>query len=332
VRQYIARRLLQSVVILFVLSILVFVLLRIAPGADPALLRCGVLTCTEEHIEALRNEMGLHDPYFPVSAESGPPFLRFHAQSQYWRWVKQLGTGSLGKDWNNVSVASELQKRLPVTVELLIITVLATVALGVPFGVISAISRNSIADYGVRFSAVLGLAVPNFWVATLVLLIPLQYWHYAPPLTVQVGFFDDPWTNLRQFVPPALVLAAGTAASVMRLTRSAMLEVMRQDYIRTARAKGLREQIVIGRHALKNSLIPVITVIGLLVAGLFGGSVIIENIFNLRGVGNYELNALIRRDFTVAQTLTVYVGMVVVLLNLLVDIMYAWLDPRIRYS
>ncbi|MDP3767217.1 MAG: ABC transporter permease, partial [Dehalococcoidia bacterium] len=141
-----------------------------------------------------------------------------------------------------------------------------------------------------------------------------------------------PWDNLRQFIPPAIVLGAASAAGVMRLTRSAMLEVMGQDYIRTARSKGLREQLVIGRHALKNSLIPVVTVLGLQVAALFGGAVIVESVFNLQGIGFYFLGALLRKDFQAAQTLTIYVGIAVVLLNLMVDITYAWLDPRIRYS
>ncbi len=314
-RQYIARRLLQSVVVLFVLSIAVFLLLRIAPGANPALLRCGI-NCPTERLEALEEEMGLHDPYIV----------------QYGTWMKQLVTGGLGEDWNGGSVSTELQKRLPVTIELLIITMLVTIALGIPFGIISAVYRNSPADLGVRFTAVLGLAVPSFWLATLVLIVPQDLFDYAPPLTRAISFFDSPWDNLRQFIPPAIVLGAVAAAGVMRLTRSAMLEVMSQDYIRTARSKGLREQVVIGRHALKNSLIPVVTVLGLQLAGLFGGAIIIEQIFNLPGVGQYELNALFRKDFQVAQTLTLYIGVVVVLLNLGVDVVYAWLDPRIRYS
>jgi peptide/nickel transport system permease protein len=329
--RYIVRRLLQAVVILFVLSVTVFLLLRIAPGVDPAQVNCG-LNCTKEQVEARREQLGLNDPYFPISFRSDPPFISFNRESQYASWGKELVTGSLGRDSFGNAVAEQLQRRLPVTVELLIITFLATIALGIPFGIISAVYRNSIADYSVRFFAILGLAVPNFWLATLVLLVPQQYFGYAPPLLDTVSFFDSPWDNLRQFVPPALVLGAVSAASVMRLTRSSMLEVMRQDYIRTARSKGLREQVVIGRHALKNSLIPVVTVLGLQLAGLFGGAVIVENVFNLNGVGNYFLQALGKRDFQVAQSLTLYIGIVVVLVNLAVDIFYAWLDPRIRYS
>ncbi len=331
-QRYIARRLLQAVVILFVLSIAVFVLLRVAPGSDPARLRCG-LACTEARYQALREQMGLDEPLFPVTVKlTDAPFVQFNSPSQYGTWTNQLVTGSLGRDWNGATVAGELERRLPVTGELLIITFITTVAVGIPFGIVSAVYRNSPSDYGVRFGAILGLAVPNFWVATMVILLPMQFWGYAPPLTDAVSFFDDPWDNLRQFVPPAIVLGAVASAGVLRLTRSARLELIRHDYIRTARSKGLRERIVIGRHALKNSMIPVITVLGLQFAGLLGGAVIIEQVFNLPGVGAYFFGALIRQDFLVVQTLTLYIGIVVVMMNLLVDILYAWLDPRIRYS
>ncbi len=331
-RQYITRRILQGILILFVLSVAVFILLRLAPGADPARLKCG-LNCTEERYQALRAEMGLDDPLFPVSVNlRGPASLRFHGDNQYTGWAKQLVTGSLGKDWNGYPVRSELEKRFPVTTELLIITFITTVALGIPLGILSAIFRNTPADYGARFTAVLGLAVPNFWFATLVILIPMQFWNYAPPLIGYVPFFDSPWDNLRQFVPPAVVMGAVSSAGVLRLTRSSMLEVMRQDYIRTAQSKGLRESVVIGRHALKNSLIPVVTVLGLQLATLFGGAVIIERVFNLPGIGNYYFEALFEKDFQVVQSLTLYTGIIVVTMNLLVDVFYAWLDPRIRYS
>jgi peptide/nickel transport system permease protein len=332
VRQYILRRLLQSALILVILSVAVFLMLRIAPGADPARLKCGLM-CRPERYEAIREDMGLNDPYFPINIDfTSTRFVTFHGDSQYGSWAKQLVTGSFGRDWNDNAVGPELMRRFPITAELLIITILATVTLGIPFGIISALYRNSPADYAARVTAILGLAVPNFWLATLVLLVPMAMWDYAPPLTETVHFSDDPVGNLRQFVPPAVVLGAVSAAGVMRLTRSSMLEVMRQDYIRTALSKGLQQRVLIVRHALKNSLIPVVTVLGLQIAALFGGAVIIENIFNLPGVGNYFLSALFKRDYPVAQTLTVYIGVAVVSMNLLVDLFYAWLDPRIRYA
>ena len=330
-RDYIIRRLLQGGVLLVLLSIAVFILLRIAPGADPAIIKCG-LGCNEIKLAQLRLDLGLNNPYFPVSFESSATVVSFNGTNQYWSWIQELFSGSLGLDWNQEPVGDELKARLPATVELLIITIIVTVALGIPFGIISAVYRNSITDYGVRLGAILGLAIPNFWLATLVILIPIQLWGYAPPLIRTISFFDNPWDNLRQFVPPALVLGAVSAAGVMRLTRSSMLEVMRQDYIRTARSKGLKERIVIGRHALKNSVIPVVTVLGLQIAGLLGGAVIVETVFNIQGVGFYFLGALVRKDYQVVQTLTVYIGAIVIMLNLMVDVLYAWLDPRIRYS
>ncbi|MGB2695529.1 MAG: ABC transporter permease [Dehalococcoidia bacterium] len=312
---YIIRRLLSGIIILLVLSLVVFVLLRLAPG-DPAKLRCGI-GAKPACFEAVRAELGLDKPL----------------AVQYFSWLGDVVTGDLGTaTFSKKPVLDSLKQRLPVTVELLIITILVTVVIGIPFGVISALYRNGPGDYFVRLTAVFGLAVPSFWVATLVLIIPLELWGYAPPLGRTVGFFDDPFANLRQFIPPALVLGWASAAGVMRLARSSLLEVMHTDYIRTARSKGLREQSVVSRHALRNSLIPVVTVLGLQIAGLLGGAVIIEQIFALPGVGLYFLQALFGRDYPVVQSLTLYVGVIVVLMNLLVDISYGWLDPRIRYS
>jgi len=313
-QRYILRRLIVAAFILVVLSVAVFLLLRVAPG-DAALFKCP-LPCPEAQLEAIRERLGLNDSY-PV---------------QYGTWVKGLATGSLGKSNEGLPILPEIKRRLPTTVELLILTMVATLLLGVPFGVISAIFRNSPADYAVRVTAIFGLSIPSFWVATMALLIPLSLWGYAPPLGRTISFFDSPAENLRQFIPPAIVLAAASAAGIMRLTRSALLEVMRTDYIRTARSKGLQERVVIVRHALKNSMIPVVTILGLQVATLLGGAVIIEQIFTLQGVGEYYFQALFTKDFEVAQTITLYVGVVVVLMNLLVDISYAWLDPRIRYA
>jgi len=185
----------------------------------------------------------------------------------------------------------------------------------------------------VRFTAIFGLAVPVFWVATLVLILPQEWWGYAPPLGGRyVHLMDNPFENLKQFLPPAAVLALSSAAGVMRLTRSSLLETLRQDYMRTARAKGLRERTVVFSHGLKNSLIPVVTVLGLQMAGLLGGALIVEQIFTLPGLGDYTFRALFQKDFEVVQTMTLYAGVTVVVLNLAVDVSYAWLDPRIRYS
>lgn len=330
-RTYIIRRLISGVFILFALSILVFVLLRIVAG-DPAANRCG-LNCTPEGIEAARKELGLDKPYFPIELSTEFPFVSFNSDNQYTTWLKDMATGHLGiAKLQQKPIIDTIRHRLPVTLELLIMTTIFTIVVGIPFGVISALYRNSPADYTVRTTAVFGLAVPAFWVGTLVIFLPALWWGYAPPLGQPISFFDDPIGNLQQYVPPAAVLALGSAAGVMRLTRSSLLEVMRTDYIRTARAKGLRSALVVSRHALKNSMIPVITVLGLQIAGLMGGSVVIEQVFALNGLGSMIFQALLGRDYQVVQSLALYIGAIVILMNLVVDISYAWLDPRIRYS
>jgi peptide/nickel transport system permease protein len=309
------RRLLMAVVILWFISIAVFILLRLSPG-DPALLQQGI-SATPERVAAVREELGLNKPMIV----------------QYFDWVGHILRGDLGRSvLTQTSVTDEFKARFPVSLQLMLMTIALIILIGIPLGIISAMRRNSAIDYFVRFTAILGLSVPAFWVATLTLMIPVQLWGYAPPLGNQISLFDDPGGNLRQFGPASIVLALGSIASIMRLTRSTMLEVLRQDYIRTARAKGLRDRVVILQHALKNSLIPVITVLGLLISGLLGGSVIIEQIFALRGLGQYIFASLLQKDFMVAQTLVMYTAAIAVLLNLVIDVLYAALDPRIRYS
>jgi peptide/nickel transport system permease protein len=312
---YTIRRTAMALMILWFISIVVFVLMRLMPG-DPALLQQGIQT-TPEVIERVNRELGLDKPV-PV---------------QYWNWFSGVLRLDLGRSvLSQVNVTEEFMVRFPVSLQLMILTLIWTVAFGIPFGVISALRRNQWPDYVVRLAAIIALAVPSFWIATLVLLVPQQQWGYAPPLDGAVRITDDPLRNLRQFVPPSLVLAFAPMASVMRLTRSSLLEVMRTDYIRTARAKGLSNRLVVFRHALKNSIIPVVTVIGLQIAGLLSGTVIIEQIFNLNGIGQYIFRAILQKDFAVAQSLVLYTAAAVVFMNLLVDLAYGWLDPRIRYS
>ncbi len=329
---FILRRILGGIVILIILSVTVFALLRIVPG-DPAIRICQ-LNCGPGQIDAIHHQLGLDKPYFPVSVDlTSPKFVTFNTDSQYWKYAKGVLTFDLGtSNVDHKPVFPTVRKRLPVTLELMVLTLIFTVVVGIPFGIVSAIFRNSIPDYFVRLTAIFGLAVPVFWVATLVLIIPIALWNYAPPIGRYVGITDDPWLNFKQLGPPAAVLALGSAAGIMRLMRSSLLEVLRQDYMRTARAKGLRDRVVVLRHGLKNSLIPVITVLGLQIAGLLGGALIVEEIFTLPGLGDYTFKALANKDFDVVQSMTLYAGVSVVVLNLLVDISYAWLDPRIRYS
>jgi peptide/nickel transport system permease protein len=212
-----------------------------------------------------------------------------------------------------------------------LLSVILTVIIGVPFGIISGVRQYSILDYAVRLISIGGLSIPSFWLGTLAILLPAIWWGYLPPLT-KVGFLDNPAANLRQYFLPSLTLAIGGAAVVMRLTRSAVLEVLRNDYVRTARAKGLRERMVVQRHVVKNSLIPVLTVIGIQIAGLMGGSVIIESIFNLPGVGIFFINSITARDYPSIQGMVLFFAVTFMTINLLVDMSYGLLDPRIRYS
>ncbi|HEY7269486.1 MAG TPA: ABC transporter permease [Dehalococcoidia bacterium] len=312
---YIARRLVLALISIWIISLAVFLLLRVSPG-DPALIQQGI-NATPERVAAIHKEMGLDKPMYV----------------QYFDWLGNALKGDLGKSvLSQTSISKEFKSRFPVSFQLMLMTVAWVVLFGIPFGMISARRRNSMADYGVRLFSIFGLSVPSFWVATLVLILPVTWWHYAPPLGRQIGFFDDPWNNLRQFVPASLVLALGPTATVMRLTRSALLEVLRQDYIRTARSKGLAERAVLIKHAVRNSLIPVITILGLLIAGLLGGSVIIEQIFALRGLGQYIFLSISQKDYPVAQSIVLYTAATVIFMNLIIDITYAALDPRIRYT
>ncbi|MEX1022835.1 MAG: ABC transporter permease [Dehalococcoidia bacterium] len=312
---YAMRRVVMALMILWFISLVVFVLMRMMPG-DPALLQQGI-SATPETIARVNRELGLDKPV-PI---------------QYLQWMGGILRLDLGRSvLSQVDVSHEFMVRFPVSLQLMTFTLMWTVILGIPFGIVSAMRRNKWPDYVVRLTAIVALAVPSFWIATLVLIIPQQQWGYAPRLDGAISLFEDPAQNLKQFVPPSLVLAFAPMASVMRLTRSSLLEVLRTDYIRTARAKGLADNAVVFRHAMKNSVIPVVTVIGLQAAGLLGGSVIIEQIFNLNGLGQYIFRAILQKDFAVAQSLVLYTAAAVVFLNLAVDLAYGWLDPRIRYS
>lgn len=313
-RTYVLRRLLLMVPLILLVTFAVASLMRLVPG-DPATLALGENASKADRAR-FRAAYHLNDP-LPV---------------QYLRWWSDTLHGNLGRSVvQRTTVTSELRQRLPSTLELVLLSVVLTVLIGIPFGIISGIKQYSALDYGVRLLSIGGLSIPSFWLGTLAILLPAIWWGYLPPLT-KVAFFDDPAGNLRQYFLPALTLAIGASAVVMRLTRSAVLEVMRNDYVRTARSKGLRERMVVQRHVVKNSLIPVITVIGIQIAGLMGGSVIIETIFNLPGIGIFFINSITARDYPSIQGMVLFFSITFMSINLLVDLCYGLLDPRIRYS
>ncbi len=311
---YIARRLLLAFVTLVGVSMATFLVVRLIPGdvvdqiADTSL-------GNERGKEELRKQFGLSDSI----------------PRQYAEWIGGVVRGDFGREIiSNRPIGSELAQRLPRTVELGLIAIVIGVFVALPIGVVAAIRQDSPLDLVVRSSAVLFLATPAFWLATLAVVLPSKYLNWAPP-PVYRAVWDNPGQNLQLVLLPALILGLASTGSLMRITRTQMLEVLRQDYIRTAWAKGLREQSVVTRHALRNSLIPVVTVIGLQLPTLVAGAVIMETIFGIPGVGSYFLQAISFRDYPTVQVVNLVVATVVVLSNLLVDISYAYLDPRIRY-
>ena len=317
-RTYIIRRVLLVIPTLFILSILVFLSVRFLPGdaIDAMLDKAGWIGATGVDRAALEKMLGLDVP----------------AYVQYGRWLGDIVLhGTLGNSlWGGEAIEAKIIGRLPVTIELGALAIVIGLVIAIPVGVYSAMRQDSVADYAGRTVAVIGLATPNFWLGVMAMLYPVIWWGWAPRMEL-IPFSEDPLGNLGMFLVPSLILGTALAASTMRMTRTMMLEVLRQDYIRTAWAKGNNERLVVVRHAMKNAFIPVITLIGLQLPILVGGSVIMENIFNLPGLGRLMLDALANRDYPVVTGINLFFGTIVMRVNLLIDLLYSYLDPRIRY-
>jgi peptide/nickel transport system permease protein len=311
-RNYVLRRLLVAVPSLLIASLIVFTLPRLIPG-DVVQLMLEEKAYGKD-LEDLRAKLGLNRP--------------LHVQ--YVDWLGAIVRGNFGESlWTRKPVIAELGRRLPVTATLGLMATLVAIVIGVPIGVLAAVRQDGALDFVARSAAILGLSVPGFVVAILVTLLPAIWWGWTPPRFVD--FSRDPVAHLVQFILPAIILGVASAAGIMRLTRGMLLEVLRQDYVRTAWAKGLRERVVVLKHALKNALIPVVTVLGLQVAAIAGGAVIIESIFSIPGMGQFLVEAIVQRDYPVIQGINLVIVTVIVLSNLTVDLFYAVLDPRIRY-
>ena len=316
-RAYIIRRLLLIIPSLFILSILVFLSVSFIPGDVIDVMQSrmdGLGRVDREQLEHMRR---LDQPVYV----------------QYGRWIGNIFQhGSLGEslmgDW---SVNEKIVGRLPVTLELGLMSIVIGLVIALPVGIYSAVRQDTAVDYVGRSVAILGLATPNFWLAIMVMLYPAIWWGWSPSMRL-IPFKEDPLGNLGMFLIPSLILGTYLAATTMRMTRTMMLEVLRQDYIRTAWSKGLKERVVVVRHAVKNAFIPIVTTIGLQVPILVGGSVIIENIFNLPGLGRLLLDALNDRDYPVVSGINLFFGTAVIGINLLIDLLYAFLDPRVRYE
>ena len=317
-RAYIIRRLLLVIPTLFLLSILVFLTVRFIPGDVIDAMLAGLQWVGGDiDREALERMLGLDVPVYV----------------QYGRWIGEIFLhGTLGTSlWRDWTVEEEILSRLPVTIELGLLAILIGLVIALPVGIYSAMRQDTAADYLGRSVAIIGLATPNFWLAIMVLIYPTIWWGWTPPLEY-IPFTEDPLGNLAGFLIPSLILGTASSAATMRMMRTMTLEVLRQDYILTAWSKGLKERVVIVRHALKNALIPVVTLIGLQLPILIGGAVIMENLFALPGLGRLMLDALRSRDYPVVQGTNLFFATGVVLLNLLIDLIYPYLDPRVRYE
>jgi peptide/nickel transport system permease protein len=312
--RYIAGRLLAAIPTLLGVVTLVFIVMRLVPGTIvDQILASG--DASEEVQRSLREYFGLDQPLYV----------------QYFRYLGSLATGDLGTSWRARFPAAEMiLYALPVTLQLALMAALISMIVGVTFGSLSAVYENTPLDHVVRVVSLFSLSIPVFWQATMIILVLSLTVRWAP--LGYVSFFEDPLKNLSLMILPALALGTSASASVMRMTRSCLLEVLRQDYVRTARAKGLRGRTVVLRHAIKNAMIPVVTVLGLQIGGLLGGSVIVESVFGMPGIGLLILNAIGMRDYPIVQGAVIFTAVLFMLTNLIVDTLYGYLDPRIRLS
>ncbi|MGH7768476.1 MAG: ABC transporter permease [Candidatus Binatia bacterium] len=316
-RQYILKRLLLMIPTLFGVAVMVFLLLRVVPGDIVELKYAGTGTfAPREAIERERAELGLDKPLWRQFAS--------------WMWgVVQFDFGK--SMWTGRPITQEIAVRLELSLQLAVMATIVAILLSVPLGTIAALKQDTWIDYLVRIFSIAGLSVPSFWLGIVIILGFLIFFKWLPPLTF-TSFWVDPKANLMQLIWPALAVGYRYSAVATRMTRSAVLEVLREDYIRTARAKGLWEKVVLTRHALKNAMLPVITVIGLEFAFLIGGLVVTEQVFNLNGIGMLFVESITRRDYTMTQALVLLVSFSFIFVNFIVDLLYAWLDPRIRYQ
>jgi peptide/nickel transport system permease protein len=314
---YVLRRLLALIPTLLIASIIVFVTIRMIPGdVIDQMLSQNDIGADKLNREQLVHALGLDQPM----------------HEQYLRWLGAILQGDLGNSlWRTTPVLQEVMERLPVTFELGALALVIGLLIALPIGIYAAMRQDTPGDLVARSFAILLLAVPSFWMGTMVMVFPSIWWGWSPEVNY-VKFTDDPWQNLKQMIVPALVLGTSLSAVTMRMTRTMMLEVLRQDYIRTAWAKGLQERVVIWRHAVRNALIPVVTLIGLQAPLLIGGAVIIEQIFVLPGMGLMMLEAVNQRDYPVITGVFLVVGVAVMLINLVVDLSYGLLDPRVRHQ
>ena len=318
IAKYLVRRLLYTIPTLLAITVIIFAVLRVIPG-DILTAFYGqddVTRLTETQRQAIMEALGLSDPYY----------------IQYLRWLGDIATLEFGRSFfRTYTVAEVIAHRGPITLEIAIGATIVSWLVGFPAGIISGLKRNSIGDYLSRFLTILFLAVPGFWVGMLLVLWLVLTFGYKSPIEI-IQIWENPWQNLQIIWGPALVLGISSAAYIARMTRSSLLEIMGQEYIRTARAKGLAERVTLLRHAVRNAILPVLTISGILLSFLIGGSVAIEQVFGVKGMGEILIRAISERDVVTIQNLVLLYGIIFTVMNIIIDLMYAWLDPRIRYS
>jgi peptide/nickel transport system permease protein len=314
--RYIVQRLLLMIPTLLGVAILVFLMLRLM-GGDPVevMLRGEGANVSQEIIEAERVRLGLDQPMVV----------------QFGKWIGGMLTGDFGVSmWTGNPVSAEIASRLELSIQVALMATFLAVLIAIPLGTLSALYKNTWIDHVIRIFSIAGLAVPSFWLGMIIILLLLSYFHWHPPVAF-TPFFENPRHNLAQLIWPALAVGYRYSAVATRMMRSTLLEVLQEDYIRTARAKGVYERLVVVRHALANAMLPVVTVIGLEFAFLIGGLVVTEQVFNLNGLGKLFVQAVARSDFTMVQSLVLLVAVFFIVVNFIIDLLYAWLDPRIRY-
>ena len=313
---YVIRRILLIIPTIVLVTIICFFSVRFIPGDVVAMMLQEKQHATQVDMDALRHKLGLDVPDYV----------------QYWRWLTGVLRGDLGTSlWTGDNVVSQVARRLPITFELGILALITSQIIAIPIGIYSAIRQDTVGDYMARSLAVAFIALPSFWLGTMIIVYPSIWWQWTPPMEY-VAFTQNPIENIKVFAIPSIILGMVISGTTMRMTRTMMLEVLRHDYVRTAWSKGLKERVVVMRHALKNALIPVVTIIGLQVPLLIGGAVVTEQIFSLPGVGRLMLGALSDRDYPLVSGINICVAVFVLLINIVVDFTYSWLDPRIRYK
>jgi peptide/nickel transport system permease protein len=317
--KYLLRRLLLAILTIFGVTVVIFIAMRVLPGDPLAMIYGegqGIYVLTDAEVAAVKATLGLDKPLY----------------QQYLGWMRDVFSGEMGYSfWSDVPICDTILRRGPITAQIALIAIILAWLIGVPIGVISAIRRESWLDYGLRLVVTMFMAIPSFWLGLTMILFTVLVFNWRPSITI-VQLWEDPARNLSMVMGPSVAVGVGLAAIIARMTRTTVLEVLREDYVRTAKAKGLRQQMIIIRHVLRNAMLPVLTVSGLSLAGLLGGAVAVERAFGFPGLGSALAQGAVERDWMMVQNLTLLFAVTFVFINLVIDLLYAWVDPRIRYE